>query len=65
MHPDKVLAGLQRSVLLEALTINLTPREAENLFATQRCAATSIATINSKSNRYPLSIHSHPIAALK
>jgi len=33
--------------MLKAAAKNLTPLEAENLFATQRCAATSIATANS------------------
>jgi hypothetical protein len=46
MHTAKMLAHLHQTELLQASAKNLTPREAENLFAT-RCAATSIATVNS------------------
>jgi hypothetical protein len=47
MHTAKMLAHLHRTELLKAPAQNLTLREAENLFATRRCTATSIAPANS------------------
>jgi hypothetical protein len=51
MHIDKTSTRLHRTVLLETPATNLTPPEPENLFALQRCSATSIATINSNPDR--------------
>jgi hypothetical protein len=51
MHTAKTLAHLHQTELQQARVKNLTRREAENLFAPQRCRATSIATANSKLDR--------------